>query len=368
MTISINLIALNSENATGAFRYIKLLLTQMGNYQFIDTKFIIYKQRHISEDYIGIPTNIPVEYINVPSLTSKLQRVIFEQTLFYFYLKKTDVFYSFCTSLPLFVRAKRIFTLHDVYYLTLKGRYGFLQTLYLKTITKLYVKRCCRVLTVSEFSKKEIVSKLKVDPNKITITPNFIQSKNITPKITSPINYPCNIAIPFFLYIGTLQPGKNINGLIKGFNLFREKNPTYNLLLVGRPTHKGNEILNSIKNIDHVYYLGFLPREEVEFLLSKCIAVTLVSFCEGFGIPPLEGFSYGKPAIVSNISSLPEVVGKAGVLVNPYDIKDIANGFTQIIHNQGKYSNAINEQLSKFDADNITQKFMKTLEIKYKKI
>ncbi|MCD8183580.1 MAG: glycosyltransferase [Bacteroides sp.] len=75
---------------------------------------------------------------------------------------------------------------------------------------------------------------------------------------------------------------------------------------------------------------------------SRCLAVVLLSFIEGFGIPPLEGFSYGKPALVSNVCSLPEVVDGAGVLVDPYDILSISNGYKELLFNNSKYSSKHN--------------------------
>lgn len=99
-----------------------------------------------------------------------------------------------------------------------------------------------------------------------------------------------------------------------------------------------------------------------------CLCVVLLSFCEGFGIPLLEGFGYGKPALTSNLMSLPEVVGKAGCMVNPYHINEIADGFKQITENIQEYIKHIPTQLVKFDFHNSVEKFMDALEIHYKRI
>ena len=339
--IAINLIAIKSEHSTGAFRYIKLLINQMACYNLIGTQIYIYKQKHIKETFLNFPSNLPIKYINVPSFKYNWQRVIFEQTLFYFYILECDVFYSFCTSLPLLVKAKKIFTLHDVYYL-MKGRYGKIKTIYLKIATK------------------------------ITVTYNFVLNNRIE-KFHNvniiDINKNCiDLNIPFFLYIGNMQPGKNLKGLVQGFDLYRTKyNSQYQLILVGGTTYKGEEILNYVKKFKNVHCTGFLNRYDLEFLISKSIAITLVSYCEGFGIPPIEGFMYGKPALVSNVTSLPEVVGKAGVKVNPYDINDIAKGFQEITINGNIYKKEILNQLRKFNPDNIVEIFMNCLDIEYQK-
>ena len=370
MKIGINLIALYDEQGTGAFRYIKLLLKKMGDYNLIDCKFYIYKQKQISIDYLDIPLNLNVEYINVPNVGRGFKRIIFEQTFFYFYLKKCDVFYSYCTSMPLFVRGKRAFTLHDIYYLTLKERYGFLQRTYLYWFTKIYAKRSDIIFTVSNYSKKEIIAHLGVPEDKLIITYNFLLSNsidNVSSKRTIVDIYGNildNDAV-FFLYVGNLQPGKNIKGLVEGFKLFVEKNPDYYLVLVGKPAFQGESIIDYLKGRENVFYLGFQSRENLEYLYSKCIAVTLLSFCEGFGIPPLEGFNYGKPALTSNATSLPEVVGKAGVLADPYNVVSISNGFSVISANIDECAKHIPEQLDKFNADQVTKVFMEALGITY---
>ena len=371
MIVGINLIALNAHNGTGPFTYIQRMLTQMGKYNIQDCSFIVYKQKQISENYLGIPDNIKVTYVNVPTLGNGIKRIIFEQTLFYFYIKKCDAFYSYCTSMPLFVHTKRYFTLHDVYFLSFKRRYGKYKTIYLKWITKKYIRQSDKVLTVSEYSKNEICELLNINRDKIYITYNFVLPptaclKNV-PTIKDTDGRTIDPNIKFFLYVGSLQPGKNIEGMVNGFESFLEHDSDWHLIIVGRPTHKGNEIIDFLKDKKNISYLGYQPTEVVNFLFSKCHATVLLSFCEGFGIPPIEGFYYDKPALVSNRTSLPEVVGDAGIKVNPYDIAEIADGFKQLATHRQTYIPFIKNQLRKFDPNKSVQTFMDTIGIPYLK-
>lgn len=371
MKVGINLIALGAENGTGAFRYIKMLLCKMGDFDILNCKFIIYKQKQISESYLGIPTSLNVDYVNVPTLGEGFKRIIFEQTLFYFYINNCDVFYSYCTSMPLFVNAKRVFTLHDVYFMEFSKRYSTFKNLFLKCITTIYIKKSHTIFTVSEYSKNSIIKYFKVAPSKIVITYNFITDISKTTeydidKIISLDNKELNLNSKFFLYVGSLQPGKNIFGLINGFQQFQKKNVGYSLVIVGKPSYKGETIISQYLYEKDVYFMGFLPRQMVEVLFRKCYAVTLLSFCEGFGIPPLEGFGYNKPALVSNVTSLPEVVGDAGVKVNPYNLEDIAKGYQLVVDNYNEYKMKISIQLNKFNANTITEKFMSSLDIEWK--
>lgn len=371
MIVGINLIALSTQTGTGPFSYIKRILTQMGKYQISDCLFIIYKQKHIPKEYFEVPPELNVTFVDVPTLGNGIRRIIFEQTLFYFYIKKCDAFYSFCTSMPLFVRTKRFFTLHDVYYLTFSKRYGKIKTMYLKWITKLYIRQSRKVFTVSEYSKNEICDLLNIDKNKIEITYNFVlpsPPQTITLQKIKDVNgNNVDLNKRFFLYVGSLQPGKNIQGMVDGFRLFMENNTDWQLIIVGKPTHKGESIINYIKNRSNVFYLGYQPGNVVDYLFSKCFATVLLSFCEGFGIPPIEGFLYGKPTLVSDRTSLPEVAGEAGIKVNPYNIQEISEGFETLTKRYDDYARKVEGQLKKFSPENSVETFMKTIGIPFSK-
>ncbi|EPT33231.1 glycosyltransferase family 1 protein [Phocaeicola abscessus] len=367
MIVALNLIALGEEKGTGAFQYITRIFKELKKFRIYNTHFIIYKQPQISESYIGFPDNLDVEYINVPVLKARWKRVLFEQTLFYLYLKKSDVFYSYCTSMPLFVRARKVFTLHDVYFITNKERYGWLQRMYLKVVTKVYVKRCDIVLTVSEYSKNEIVNHLEVPEEKIKITYNFIEKKphdNVVPvdEIKNYWGKEISIDKPFFLFIGSIQPSKNVIGMVEGFNLFNTQDD-FRLFIVGKLSQKGEKILTSMEGKPNIEYLGYQSSDIVNHLLAHCKCVVLLSLCEGFGIPPIEGFSYNKPALVSNLTSLPEVVGNAGIKVDPYDKRAIADGFRAILTEYDALIKKIPVQLSKFNPKESTSSFLDSLGI-----
>lgn len=359
---------LSSEQGAGSFRYIHLLLQELGKYNLNGHRFIIYKQKCISRDYLSIPSNLDCEFIDTPNVGRGLRRIFFEQTLFYLYIKKCDVFYSYCSSMPVFVKAKKVFTLHDVYFLTEKERYGILQRTYLKFVTLLYIKISQKILTVSMYSKNEILRHYKINPEKISITYNFIiqEDKGST---TSGLlfdyrNKKVDLKKPFFLYIGNIHPGKNIIRMAEAFNMFNHNKQQYQLLICGKPANQGKGIIERLDKINDVVYLGYQPRESIVYLLQHCVSVVLVSLCEGFGIPPLEGISNYKPALVSKGTSLPEVIGAAGVCVNPHDLEDISKGYSEIVSNYDSYVIHCDEQLSKFSSKESVETFMKEIGIK----
>lgn len=358
---------LSSEQGAGSFRYIKLLLQELGKYNLNEHRFVIYKQKCISKDYLSIPSNLNCEYIDTPNVGKGLKRILFEQTLFYLYIKKCDVFYSYCSSMPVFVKAKKVFTLHDVYFLTEKERYGFLQRTYLKYITLLYIKISQKILTVSMYSKNEILSHYKINPEKISITYNFIiQEDKASATLEKILDYrkrEIDLRRPFFLYIGNIHPGKNIIRMVEAFNMFNHNKHQYQLLICGKPANQGRGIIERIEKVNDVVYLGYQPRKCVDYLLHQCVSVVLVSLCEGFGIPPLEGISNHKPALVSEGTSLPEVIGAAGVCVDPRNVEDISKGYSEIVRNYDSYVIHCDEQLNKFSSKESVETFLKEIEI-----
>lgn len=364
MIVALNFIALPDTQAAGAFRYIDNILKMLQYYNLEDTHFILYKQKQIPNTFFEIPTNVDIEYIDVPTLGQGVKRILFEQTFFYKYLKKCDVFYSYCTSMPLLIHARKIFTLHDVYCFSDSHRHGLLKRLYLQWITRAYVLFADYILTVSTFSKQEIQHYLHIPDTKIRITYNFILPCDVNKNVNKNDNS-TNKDRPYFLYVGSILPHKNIIGMIDGFISFNNAN-AFDLRIVGKC--QDETIRAYMENKPNIYYLGFRTDEEINELYRNCISVVLLSFCEGFGIPPIEGFKYEKPALIANAASLPEVVGNAGVKVNPYSISEIAKGYQDIIDNSNSLKQHIPEQLAIFDPFNSCEHFMDALGINYKRL
>lgn len=141
----------------------------------------------------------------------------------------------------------------------------------------------------------------------------------------------------YFLYVGSLHPHKNVDRLIEAYVLLRNKIKTdKKLVLVGKSSY-GEKILEMIKNSkysDDIIYAGFIPVEDLPAFYNRAFALVFVSLAEGFGIPLAEAMACGIPVITSNISAMPEVVGDAAILVNPYSSKDIMTGMEKILKDE----------------------------------
>lgn len=371
-TIAFNMVGISDSNLVGSTKYIQRLLLEMLN-RNLDFKYVFYFQEHIDVTLFGIDEGREdITVIRVPSMLSRWKRMLFFQTSFYKYLKPVDVFYSPDTYLPLFARGKKIITLHDLLPFSFKKKHSLARRLFIVSFTRVMAKIAEHILTVSEYSRNDIIKFLNVRKEKVSIIYNFIipnekvvRGHSMTNGTIGLKDRLIEIKSPYICTVSSLQPGKNLQGLIKGFSKFHEVYPTYHLYICGGKGW-GYEMLYELVKVlnaeDFIHFTGYLKDEELDKLYTGCDAVAYVSFFEGFGIPPLEGFIHGKPCVASNVSSLPEVVGKAGVLINPYAPDSIAAGLCEIIENKSNYLQFIREQIKKFDPEIETDKFISLLQ------
>lgn len=369
MNIAINLISFSSTKSVGTLVFTKRILCELFRRNANNLSYIIYLQKGIPLDTFCIPESSNIKVVRVPRFSNSILRIVFEQTLFYFYLKKSDIFFTPSLSLPIFVPGKKILTIHDMIPFWDKNKYSFIIRYYVILMTHLAARMSDCIVTVSESSKRDIIKYVNITPKKIHVIYNFILDnedvikKRTVQQNTLLVNDGINLRldVPFFLTVSTLQPAKNIDGLIKAFALFKKKNSSYYLYIVGNKGWNYNSLFDLVKQYkieENVIFSGYLDDDALSILYSYCKGVVYVSFYEGFGIPPLEGFYHGKICVASNISSIPEVVGNAGYLVDPYDINSIANGMELLINDVENKVQFIPQQLQKFVPENQIKKLI----------
>ncbi len=282
---------------------------------------------------------------------------------------KPDLIFSPTHYIPRFSPVKRIVTIFDLSFLHFPDMFTKKDLWQLKNGTKFSVENADHIITISNFSKQDIIKQYGVDKNKITVAfPGF--NKDIfkplkdVKKIKEVLNK-YKIKDPYIIFIGTLQPRKNLIRLIEAV----AKIEGLNLVIIGKTRGEGKEgwkfkeILETPTKLgigNRVNFLGFTRSSDLPPLLSGAKAFILPSLWEGFGIPAVEAMAVGCPVIVSNVSSLPEVVGKAGLLVDPYSPSQIEQAIRLIITEKklrDKYSKASLLQAKKFS----WEKFAKTV-------
>ncbi|WP_414514522.1 glycosyltransferase family 4 protein [Nostoc sp. PCC 9305] len=217
---------------------------------------------------------------------------------------------------------------------------------YIDSVVKTYtekVKRCLQwtdlVLTISESSKKDIIEYLKVDPEKVYVTPlasryypNYL-SEEITESLKKQANY--DFSKPYLLFVSTIEPRKNINAIITAFNFLKEKYKIeHQLILIGKKGWNYEPIFAAIENSpwkNQIHHLDYLSNELVALFYSKADIFVYPSYYEGFGLPVLEAMTLGAPVITSNTSSIPEVTGDAAILIDPKDSIQLAEAILKVI-------------------------------------
>ena len=248
--------------------------------------------------------------------------------------------------------------MHDIAYEHYPETVSWLVKVYYKYYFPRFAKRADRIATVSTFSKNDIVKQYRVDPAKIKVVYNGCNEAYhpIDETLKESTRGKWTGGKPYFIYIGSINPRKNIGNLLQAFEKYKtETKSDTKLLLIGKKMFMGSELGNILHDLNSRNDIQFLGRVEdandVNNLISSSIAMTYVSVFEGFGIPCLEAMCCGTAVIASNTSSLPEVCGEAGFYVDPLSIDSIADGMKKMAGDPGFRQVLINkglEQSKKF--------------------
>jgi glycosyltransferase involved in cell wall biosynthesis len=199
------------------------------------------------------------------------------------------------------------------------------------------VRRANHILADSRATKADLVSILSVKPGKITVVHLAADPAHrpLTKAEAREVAAKYGLEPGYLLFVGTLEPRKNLPGLLQAYRLLRDARTTDEpLVLVGGKGWLYDEIFERVEALHLTEYVRFLhgvPNADLPGLYAAAGLLTTPSFYEGFGLPALEAMSFGTPVVVSDRASLPEVVGDAGLLVNPDDPEDIARALTRVL-------------------------------------
>lgn len=250
-----------------------------------------------------------------------------------------DLFHAPHYVLPALVPCKSVVTIHDCIHLRfpqyLPNRLAYA---YARSSLWIATHRSNRVLTVSEASKRDILRYFRIPENKIDVIYNAIDERfGEIPSADEVLRvrerYQLND--PFVLYAGNIKPHKNLERLIEAFHTMRRGGlDTVKLLIIGDEISKYAALRRAVhkyKLHKHVRFFGFVPDKTLAVLYRLAGVFVFPSLYEGFGLPPLEAMASGTPVITSNVSSLPEVVGDAALLIDPYEPDAIAQAMRRVL-------------------------------------
>jgi glycosyltransferase involved in cell wall biosynthesis len=231
-----------------------------------------------------------------------------------------------------------VVTIHDLVAFLFPHTIPRKYALYMRWLIRRVVQRADRIISVSHNTKNDLVQILEVDPARISVIHEAAQPA-FTPiedeEKLKAVRQRYGIEGPFFYHVGNIEPRKNLARLVKAFMILRSRvGPQINLVITGQKgwlTGKLFRAMEGVDKVEGVIFTGYVPHEDLPLLMNAADVFVFPSLYEGFGLPTLEAMSCGTPVITSNISSLPEIVGKAAVLVDPYSEEDIALGMQKVL-------------------------------------
>ncbi|NRA67493.1 MAG: glycosyltransferase family 4 protein [Pseudobacteriovorax sp.] len=246
---------------------------------------------------------------------------------------KADLFHAPSFVAPMFVPCKMIMTIHDLNHMVLPQFYTLFHQFYYQIIVRSSIRRSEFILTVSQFSKREIVRTLGLESSKIFVTYNGVSPRYKPIKDMEYLNYVRDIyGLPdeFILCVSNNKPHKNVQQLVRAYCFSDIKIP----LVLACPVDRDLIYIAENYGKKHLLYFSkFVAEEHLPAFYSMTKLFVYPSTYEGFGLPPLEALSCGTPVVVSQTSSLPEVVGPHAIFTNPYDFKTIARALEDGISN-----------------------------------
>jgi len=285
-----------------------------------------------------------------------------------------NVFFSPTHYVPLFSKVPRVFSIMDLSFLRFPDLFRKKDLYQLRLGTSHSAKVAKKIITISQFSKDAIMEQYNISANRVTVAyPGFnsdiFNNKIATKKIRKVLSG-YGVKDRYILYVGTLQPRKNIVRLLNAFQHLEDK--AIKLLIVGKKGWLYKEFFEKIKKwklADRILFTNFVSDGDLAALFAGAQCFVLPSLYEGFGIPVIEAMACGTPVVVSNVSSLPEVVGNAGIYVNPLESKHIAKGLTAALEmSEDQRSSLLDKgykQIEKFSWEKCAEKIIETLENVY---
>lgn len=394
------------EGKTGTENYSYQLIKNLSH---IDTEnnYLIYiresqkskvKTTHPSFGGQKWPENFKFVTINLPRLWTQIG------LSFATFTDNLDVLFIPAHTLPLIRKPglKTVITVHDLGAEFLPSSHQLKQILYLKLMTHYQLKTATKIIAVSEATKKDIIKRVGVEAEKIKVIYEGVDIKVFSPQSSAVSKAKTDNILRrydlernrYFIFVGTIQPRKNLGRLITAFSKFlsgmgtvseqvlsikyqvsTEKkhntkyiipNTSFKLVLVGQKGWGSDQIYSLPRKLgieDRVEFLGRVSDSDLVGLYNGATALTYPSLFEGFGLPIIEAFACGCPVITSNTSSMPEVAGNAGILVDPLSEKEITAAMLNIYQNDSLRDKLIQKGLDRATHFNWTEVAKQTLEV-----
>jgi len=337
MRIGIDMSSL-SDDKTGVGYYAVNLVKAIGKADSSNMYFLYIREKYF-QCFSDLGSNFTRKIIpdsrryNLPKTQISLAYSIWKD--------KLDLFYSPAFFIPFICLCRSVITIHDLTHVVFPEKQMKKHLFVFNSLLPYSIKRSSRIVADSMNTKKDIIRVFKVPEEKIRVVyaaagDSFRPIKD--EKAIARIKQKYGISSDYILFVGTIEPRKNIISLIQAYSLLKKNKPVdYKLVIVGKKGWMYSEVFNTVKELnlsEEIIFTYYTPEEDMVGLYNGAKVFVYPSLYEGFGLPPLEAMACGVPVITSNVSSLPEVVGDAAIMVNPADINQLAESISRVINDE----------------------------------
>lgn len=301
-----------------------------------EDQFDYYFDRKFDPHFVHGPNVHPHAFQPVTRLPILIRYWLNHPVRRHAFKQKADIFFSPDGFIPLGMSIPKVSMVHDVAYLRYPEHLQPRISAFYKKWMPRYLAYTDHIITVSEFSKSEIIAGYNVPADKISVVYNGItdvyqpvptdQKQKTREKYTK--------GLPYFVYLGAIHPRKNLLTLVRAFEQFKSTTPSdQQLVLAGRPSWHTEEVFKAIADSqwkDAIHLPGYIATTDATALVASAEAMIYPSLYEGFGLPLVEAMASGVPVICSDVSSLPEVAGNAALLFAPTDVNLLAHHMMRV--------------------------------------
>ena len=328
MKIAIDLTSL-ADNFSGIERYAAELSVRIVNDSSV--QWVLFFKEEIHPIFENVRTYTNVDF----KILKSCNRLYFNQIKLCKALKKEKADYYLFLAFPpsIFLNKKNcIIAVHDMVCWDCPKTMTLLSRIYFRVSMKSYMKKCYRIITISQFSKQRILSRFPMVKDKIKIVYCGVNRKFFTENVSKTqevlIRGKYNLPSKYFLSLSTIEPRKNIRLLLQAYRTLLARQPSVpNLVLAGRNGWLSKDLSKEMQGLrDKVQFTGFIDEEDLPSVYKLSSLFIFPSKYEGFGIPPLEALAAGTPVLSSNAASLPEILGGAAIYFKSNDMESLLEG------------------------------------------
>lgn len=333
ITLNAHLLSVQSGyRSAGIHSYVRNLLANLPSVAPSDWRFKALVGRAMTDDYPGMTMVRSNMDTSSPS-----RRIVWEQLAQPWALKGADLYHALAFVGPLWLRVPTVVTVYDLSFIHYPQRLPAFRRLYLQFMTALTCRRARRILAISQSTADDVTRLYGISKDRIDVTPCGFDKAQFYPRPADEVTAfrrARNLPERFWLFIGTLEPRKNLTTL---FEAYAALPPSDRLPLIvgGGKGWLYDEIFASVERLGlqtQIQFPGFIASDELPLWYNSAETFVYPSVYEGFGLPVLEAMACGTPVVASDASSLPEVMGNAGLKVAPRDVEAWTAALKQAAH------------------------------------